>query len=91
MFLGTKPGGVSDAANSMPEINLPASGVTRIRDNLPSDKILQKKLHGVEYDQLHTVTSDILWKSTRLISGKDLSYPFSIGCYLGSLLAPEKG
>ena len=74
----TKPDIVFDAAITMAGMNESVSGITHIRDNLPSNTTLLKEFHALEYDQLRKTSSDILWESAGRIIRKGKTYSFAI-------------
>ncbi|MCX6690862.1 MAG: hypothetical protein NTW33_02115, partial [Methanoregula sp.] len=74
----TKPDIVFDAAITMAGMNESVSGITHIRDNLPSNTTLLKEFHALEYDQLLKTSSDILWESAGQIIRKGQKYSFAI-------------
>ena len=73
-----EPGVVFNTVITMAGMNQSASGITHIRDNLPSNTTLLKELHALEYDQLRQTSSDVLWESARRIIRKSQSYSFAI-------------
>ena len=74
----TKPDIVFNAAIIMAGINESASGITHIRDNLPSNTTLLKEFHALEYEKLLKTSSDILWESAGHIIRKRQKYSFAI-------------